>query len=100
MVLVKSKDYSEYLVFEINTIRYEPEIFYFKWNDRGNLEGYSKASARHTFTWQPHRSQFTIIEEISKDRIHLKLKKPEVLNKNSILSAIGFNNTWISIIKD
>lgn len=30
VVLVKSNDYSEYLIFETETIRYDPELYYFK----------------------------------------------------------------------
>ena len=68
VVLVKGANYSDYLIFETETVRYEPELFYFKWNARGNLEGYTKAKDSHVFTWQPHGSQFTIIEDIPKDR--------------------------------
>ena len=50
VVLVKSKDYSNYLVFEFDTIRYDEELYYFKWNTRGNLEGYEKSTNKHKFT--------------------------------------------------
>ncbi len=42
VVLVKSKNYKDYLVFEFDTIRYEPDLYYFEWNKRGNLEGLKK----------------------------------------------------------
>ena len=97
VVLVKSKDYSEYLVFEFDTIRYDPELYRFEWNTRGNLEGYDKASGKHKFTWQPHGSQFTIIEEIPKKRIHLIVKHPEKLDKNTILEALKFDKSWYRV---
>ena len=42
VVLVKSDDLSQVAVFEFDTIRYDIELFYFEWNKRGNLEGFSK----------------------------------------------------------
>ena len=52
------------VVFEFDTIRYDPELFVWEWNKNGNLVGIEKSSTEHRFTWQPHGSQFTIIEEI------------------------------------
>jgi hypothetical protein len=53
VVLVKAKDFSEYLIFELDTIRYDAELFYFLWNKNNNLVGYDKQTNMHKFTWQP-----------------------------------------------
>ncbi len=98
VVLVKGPDYDEYLIFETETIRYDPEVYYFKWNDRGNLEGYTIEDNNHKFTWQPHGSQFTIIEDIPEERYHLKIKKPEKLDKNKVLQSLDFDETWVTKI--
>ena len=37
VVLVKAKDYSEYLVFEFDTVRYDPVLYYFEWKDRKSV---------------------------------------------------------------
>lgn len=100
VVLVKSKDYKDYLVFEFDTVRYDPELYYFEWNKRGNLEGYDKATNRHKFTWQPSGSQFTIIEEIPEERLHISIKSPDLLDKDTILKAINFDNSWYRIVSD
>lgn len=100
VVLVKSKDYNEYLVFEFDTVRYDPELYYFKWNKNNNLEGYEKNTDKHRFTWQPSGSQFTIIEDVPKKRLHISIKKPEVVNKDTILKAVDFNKSWYEIISD
>ena len=100
VVLVKSNDYSEYLIFETETIRYDPELYYFKWNKRGNLEGYTKDSHRHAFTWQPHGSQFTIVEEIPDERLHIRIKKPDKLNKTAVLQTLGFDSSWYTLMED
>lgn len=99
VVLVKSPAYDEYLIFETETIRYEPDQYDFEWNPHGNLEGYRKADKKHTFTWQPHGSQFTIIEDIPPERLHLKVKKPDKLDKESILRTLRFNDSWVKKVK-
>lgn len=96
VVLVKGNDYSEYLIFETETIRYDADQYIFEWNSRGNLEGYTKDGHIHKFTWQPHGSQFTIIEEIPSERYHLKIRVPEKLDKASILEALKFDKSWVT----
>lgn len=96
VVLVKSDDYSEYLLFELETIRYDADLYQFSWNPRGNLVGFEKGTNRHKFTWQPSGSQFTIIEDIPVNRLHLKIQKPEKLDRTCILEALDFNDTWIT----
>lgn len=100
VVLVKSKDFSDFLIFETDTLRYDPELYYFKWNTRGNLEGYTKKDDTHKFTWQPHGSQFTIIEDIPAERLHLQVKKPEKVDKQVILDSIGYNKNWVVVLND
>ena len=98
--MVKSKDYKDYLVFEFDTIRYDPELYEFKWNKRGNLEGYEKESGLHKFTWQPGGSQFTIIEKIPQERLHISIKQPDQMDKATILKAVGFDKSWYEIVSE
>ena len=99
VVLVKSKDFSDFLIFETDTIRYDPELYYFVWNRRGNLEGYLKSDHIHKFTWQPHGSQFTIIEQIPENRLHVQIKKPITVDKSVILKSVGYPKDWIHILE-
>ncbi|MDD2550545.1 MAG: hypothetical protein PHD00_10680 [Bacteroidales bacterium] len=96
-MLVKSNNLSQVAVFEFDTIRYESELFDFEWNKNGNLEGYIKGTKNKQFVWQPHGSQFTIIEKVPKETLILKIKQPERLDKKKILNAIGFDKTWVTI---
>ena len=100
VVLVKAKDFSSFLVFEFDTVRYDPELYYFKWNKKGNLQGHEKATNIHRFTWQPHGSQFTILEDIPKRRLHIAIKKPEKLDKETTLKAFNFDSSWYHIVSD
>lgn len=99
VVLVKSNDLTQVVIFEFDTIRYDPELFVWEWNQNGNLRGIEKSTTEHRFTWQPHGSQFTIIEEIPNDSLLIKIKEPEKLDKEDILKALGFDKSWISIEK-
>jgi len=89
----------EAAVFEFETILYRVEDYWWQWNERNNLEGFSKKSNQHIFTWQPHGSQFTIIEEVPDDRLAIRIKKPPVVDRDEILKAIKFDESWIEIIK-
>lgn len=100
VVLVKGQDYSEYLIFETETIRYDEDQYDFEWNSRGNLEGFTKGTHIHKFTWQPHGSQFTIVEEIPPERVHLRIKKPEKLDKDAVLKTLGFEKSWYTKVED
>ncbi len=97
VVLVKSNDLSQVAVFEFDTIRYDSELFNFEWNKNGNLEGFIKGTRTKQFVWQPHGSQFTIIEKVPEETLILKIKPPETLDKEKILKAIGFDKTWVTI---
>ena len=96
--LVKGKQYDEYIIFETNTVRYDPELYCFEWNKHGNLEGFSKNNNAHVFTWQPHGSQFTIIENIPANKTHIKLKIPQKINKENVLKFLNFNENWYSTL--
>ncbi len=99
VVLIKSDDLLEAAVFEFETILYRAEDFWWQWNENNNLEGFHNDSDQHVFTWQPHGSQFTIIEDVPADRLAIRIKKPPVLDRDEVLKAIKFDASWIEIIK-
>ena len=99
VVLIKSNDLSEVVVFEFDTIRYDSELFEWKWNVNHNLEGFVKTTGNHKFTWQPHGSQFTVIEDVPQKSLIIKIRKPESLIKNEVLKSIGFDKSWITVIQ-
>ena len=97
VVLVKSDDLLTLAVFEFETIRYDPELFFWKWNKNNNLEGYAKEDQKHHFTWQRHGSQFTVIEEVPDDCLLIEARKPPKLEKEAVLKAINFDKTWVTV---
>jgi hypothetical protein len=99
IVLIRSYDLSEVVIFEYDTIRYDPELYYWKWNKSKNLEGYCKSDDSHKFTWQSGGTQFTIIEELPNEQTVINVKKPNLIDKEYILGKIGFDKSWITVTK-
>ena len=97
-VLIKGQDLQEVAVYEFDTVRYLPEDYWWQWNEKNNLEGYSKRTNEHLFTWQPHGSQFTIIENVPENRLAIRVKKPPMVNSSKVLEDVGFNASWVEII--
>lgn len=97
VVLIKSLDLTEVVVFEFDTIRYDPELYKWEWNKNNNLVGTHKKTGEHSFTWQPHGSQFTIIEDVPKKALVIKIKQPKTLDKDQILKALGFEKSWVTV---
>ena len=101
VVLIKSADLLELAVFETDTCLYQAESYRWEWNEKDNLEGYETLSGNievHKFTWQPHGSQFTIIEEVPESRLAIKIKKPPELDKDAVLKALDFDESWVQVI--
>lgn len=99
VVLIKSSDLLEISAFELDTVMYDVTRYWWQWNENDNLEGYEKTSDAHTFTWQPHGSQFTIIENVPTHRLAIRIKKPPRLNRDDVLSALKFDESWVEIIE-
>lgn len=97
VVLIKSDDLTKLAVFETETILYPPDNFIWKRNQRDNLEAYEKDTNFHRFTWQPHGSQFTIIESVPKECLLIKVKTPQKLDKDEVLKALNFDNKWVTV---
>ena len=97
VVLIKSNDLTEVVVFEFDTIRYDHELYNWEWNTNNNLIGTHKKTSEHSFTWQPHGSQFTIIEDVPKKGLVIKIKQPKTLDKDLILTALGFDKSWVTV---
>jgi hypothetical protein len=98
VVLIKSNDLLELAAFEFDTIMYPTDQYWWQWNERNNLEGYTKTDERHLFTWQPHGSQFTIIENVSEERLAVTMKEPPLLDRDEVLRSIKFDPSWITIL--
>lgn len=98
VVLIKSSDLTKVAVFEFDTIRYEPDLFYWEWNKNKNLCGFDVRTKEQCFTWQPHGSQFTIFENVPSNTLQIQIKQPPKIEKENVLKIIGFDSSWITIL--
>ena len=99
VVLVKGQNLTDYSVFEIETLRYQPELYEWRRNPRNNLEGREISTGRHRFTWQRHGSQFTTLEDVPTQRLKFRVRMPPPPRMEQVLSAVGFDPSWVQIIQ-
>jgi len=98
-VLVRSPDLLSYLIFEEENHRFITSHYEWRVNKNGNLQGFVKGSDLHMFTWQPHGSQFTIHTQIPASARKFQIKQPTIISKAAMLSSIGFDHSWVNILK-
>lgn len=98
VVLIRSYDLTESVVYELDTIRYDPELFYWKWKGK-NLYGFYKSTDKQKFTWQSGGQQFTIFESVPAEHTVITVRKPKIIGKEYILSKIGFDKSWITVVQ-
>lgn len=109
VVLMKSNDLCELGVFEFDTVLYDADSYEWKWNEHKNLLGFRKKDKFHAFTWQPHGSQFTIIEKVPDNATIINIKPDYEFNemqsvpneiKDMVLRSIQYKESWIHIRKN
>ena len=96
VILIKANKFDKFAIFEFDTIRYETSLYNWEWNINKNLVAYDQFK-QHRFTWQPHGSQFTIIEHVPDEALIIRIKKSPLLNKEAVLKGLGFNKDWIIV---
>ncbi len=97
VVLIKSTDLSRVVVYEFDTIRYDYTDYNWEWNNKNNLVGTNKKTGEHRFTWQPHGSQFTIIENVPEKGLVINIRKPKNLDMDFVLEKVGFDKSWVTV---
>lgn len=98
VVLIKGPDLTTLSVYEEDSVLFMPDRYFWQWNEQKNLEGYEIDTRIHRFTWQPHGSQFTIVSDVPKNRLCLRLKKPPIIPETDVLKAIKFDESWVEVV--
>jgi hypothetical protein len=98
IVLVRNMDDFRFKVFEIPTTQFDPSDYSWSLNVRNNLEGRTVQNKMHTFTWQPHGSQFTIIRQVSGSARSFEVRKPGTLNPQQLLTNLGYSQNWVTFL--
>ena len=94
VVLIRAQDFNSFCLCQYDVKRLNKADYYWKWNKRGNLEGFSHDEA-HRFTWQPGGSQWTIKKTIPDSKQIIKFDKQlkhEFKPKRKILELLGWSH--------
>ena len=98
-VLIRNYSMTEFCFYEENVHEYDLKKYTWIENRQHNFEGHDE-KGNHCFTWQPHGSQFTIIEQIPKNAVYFKVKKPPILGLDTALKELNFNESWVTILRN
>ena len=96
LVFVRNMFLQEFTIYE--RVLAPIPINNYQWikNKNNNLEGYE--GKRHAFTWQPHGSQFTILEKIPQSATKFLIsKRPKSLQVHDVLKAVGYKSNWVEV---
>jgi hypothetical protein len=47
---------------------------------------------------KPHGSQFTIIEDVPKNRLAIRIRKPPLIDRETVLKSLKFDPSWVEIL--
>jgi hypothetical protein len=98
IVLLRDMASFTFKLFEQQTIQFDPADYTWRLNQRRNFEGHSIPGNMHTFTWQPHGSQLTIIRAVSGSAKSFQIKKPNAVDAQQFLQTLGFDDSWVTIL--
>ena len=98
VVLIRDMENFRFKVFETQTAQFDPADYTWNLNARKNLEGRTVQGGIHTFTWQPHGAQFTIIRPVSGSARSFEVRKPGTLNPQQVLSSLGYSQNWVTFL--
>ena len=98
VVMIRNMETREFVLFEEEALQFTPLDYHWAFNTRGNLEGKSRATRHHHFTWQPHGAQFTVRRLVpgSARRFSITRNVP-IVDADTILAAVHFSESWIRI---
>ena len=97
VVLVRHMQAQEFLIYERTITPVAVNNYVWHKNRRGNLE--AMVGDRHAFTWQPHGSQFTILERIPSGATRFLIRRNvPMLTMEQVLRFTQFKPNWVEIL--
>ena len=96
LVFIRNLARREFVIFERPIDPIVIDNYSWSKNVNGNLEGHQ--GQKHVFTWQPHGSQFTIIEDVPPAVTRFSInQQPSKIPRDHVLEVVGFVPEWIEI---
>lgn len=106
MVLIRNYDLTEFVLYEEEARQFAPSNYEWVKHTSGSSKnpsltfwGLEKQSGEHCFTWQPHGSQFTILEKLPSKVFKFEVKKPRKIDENAFLMTLKYGKDWVHILK-
>ncbi len=98
VTFIRDMGSQEFTIFEKIITPLATNNYEWRLNKRNNLEGY--IGERHVFTWQPHGSQFTILEPVPPGATRFKIDHSvPILEMQHVLRLARFKPEWVKMIK-
>ena len=99
VVLMKGEGLLTTSLFETELNLIEERAFGWSWNSRNNLQGFD-GNGVHKFTWQPHGSQFTMIQQVPEKVFGIELRVPEgrIIDLDKLADDQGFDSSWVKLV--
>lgn len=98
LILIRSEDLLSYTLYEEENHRFVTNNYIWEVNKNGNLVGKNKDTGTPCFVWQPHGSQFTILEDVPKSAVKFKIKNPPKIKLEDALLSMGFDESWVEFV--
>ena len=98
VVLIRDMAAFRFKIFEFQTVLFVPSDFQWSLNENDNFIGRSVLGNVHTFTWQPHGSQFTIHRPVGGSARSFRVKKPDTMEAQEFLDNLGFDDSWVTFL--
>lgn len=98
IILIREEGLRSVAVFEIKSLPFDPQRYYWEWNQNNNLDGYEVGTDKHRFVWQPHGSQFTVKVEVPDERLKIRVRKPPMIGVDQVMNSIKFDSSWIELV--
>ena len=98
ITLIRNMQNLRFKVFEQATTQFDPADFIWSLNKSNNFEGHSRIDGRHSFTWQPHGAQFTILRPVSGSARSFEVQRPQALDPEVVLDQLGYSTDWVTFL--
>ncbi len=98
IILIRNMETAQFKVFEQPTMPFDPADYEWQLNKRNNFEGHTKQGTTHSFTWQPHGSQFTLLRQVSGSARSFQVRRPGILDPEQVLQNIGYSDDWVTFL--
>ncbi|MCY4261571.1 MAG: hypothetical protein OXC91_15100 [Rhodobacteraceae bacterium] len=99
LVFVRNMATQEFTIFERPIHPFVLNDYTWTTNDKGNFEAH--CAGEHAFTWQPHGSQFTILESVPDSATRFKIRnRVSMLEMQHVLRLTRIRPEWIEVIDE